>query len=937
MGKRLIARLALVCATIAVVASQCLAGSYQGVTGIPFVGASDDRGIAVNSNPSSPYYGYVYGVNQTKHNISIWSPNSGGAGATAYTDTGNTIGYSSLPASTLLINAFVGSDGTVWVVDYNARAIVTGPPNGGNFTVQFQPTNKPRGIFVRGALGAEGTRVYVAEYGAGNKCEIWQYHAGAWSQLTDLGTLGLTNPSAVTVDAAGNSYWMAFATSPAATPKTLIAKVKETPGSPPTFAADPSFTFTKPAFLGDSWTPGGITYVNDPSDTANPEYIYVGAYAVTSCLRIDLNGTPIDGYGNIAASSATIPWTSLNLSGPGGNQRVYVSSDDQRNSYVQVTYPGLTVQAYKVHLQGVPGVPSAAETSNDVYGQIRLKWTPPAAGMDNPTGYKIYRGTASGNETLYATTDSYPKWKDSTQGITPGGPFYYKVTSFNGAGESGFSNEVGPISVAASTAPAPGSLGVAVSYSEVNAADTVNNPGYTNAWATTGQFLADRSVAYAKVFDADTGMGPTVENDAIAGYKLLILALNRNMSSYTTQCIKDYVNYSHGTVFSDYYNSIADANGTRGTNFRLADVYRANALNIGAGGSPFDSDSTGVKYRYLQPVLGAPEASSLFAGLMGGADPFIGAQQWNTLTYLAGAYGDGTASEVGKWYNSDHLTQSQSDPNDVSLIVGYRDSSRTSVQSVYTGGNWWGQCTGNTSAGFGPGTFSADRLLENILSFLGVSVSTPPPSTTTAGSAKQKPDGYGVVLAGKVVSWVKTPGSGAVFYIEEPDRSSGIRVVNGPLVTEGDVISLTGMLQTPTGAAEREINAFEVLSTGTASVPNPLYVINKNVGGGAQGKQTGVTNALGLNNVGLLVTTAGKLTEFGADNFGNLFFRIDDGSNVMLGSQTVPGIKVIGLSPSANLGDYVSGTGEVGLELDGTTVVPVIRLRDTDIGTLLNP
>jgi len=73
----------------------------------------------------------------------------------------------------------------------------------------------------------------------------------------------------------------------------------------------------------------------------------------------------------------------------------------------------------------------------------------------------------------------------------------------NGAGQSAPTAVAGPIAPAASTAPAPGSLNVALSYSEQNAADTVNNPGYARAWGAARQFLDDRAVGYTVVRDSD--------------------------------------------------------------------------------------------------------------------------------------------------------------------------------------------------------------------------------------------------------------------------------------------------------------------------------------------------------------------------------------------------------------------------------------------------
>lgn len=74
-----------------------------------------------------------------------------------------------------------------------------------------------------------------------------------------------------------------------------------------------------------------------------------------------------------------------------------------------------------------------------------------------------------------------------------------------------------------------------------------------------------------------------------------------------------------------------------------------------------------------------------------------------------------------------------------------------------------------------------------------------------------------------------------------------------------------------------------------AEVPAPLAVNNKAIGGGALNQYTpGVENGVGLNNIGLLIKTWGRVT---AVDTVNQFFYIDDGSGLLDGSGNV-GVRV---------------------------------------------
>jgi hypothetical protein len=87
-----------------------------------------------------------------------------------------------------------------------------------------------------------------------------------------------------------------------------------------------------------------------------------------------------------------------------------------------------------------PGAPSlAAPTAGN--GLLHLHWAPPADDGGSPiTGYRIYRGTASGGEAPVATVGPVSSWDDAS--VTAGELYYYRVAAISSAGEGGLSNEV---------------------------------------------------------------------------------------------------------------------------------------------------------------------------------------------------------------------------------------------------------------------------------------------------------------------------------------------------------------------------------------------------------------------------------------------------------------------------------------------------------------
>ena len=115
-------------------------------------------------------------------------------------------------------------------------------------------------------------------------------------------------------------------------------------------------------------------------------------------------------------------------------------------------------------------------------------------------------------------------------------------------------------------------------------------------------------------------------------------------------------------------------------------------------------------------------------------------------------------------------------------------------------------------------------------------------------------------------------------YVESEDRSSGIRVEASASLGVGDKVYVSGTMATSSDG-ERYISTAAVTPLGSGSI-SPVSLTNRNLGGAdfnfsAGAGQRGVSGGFGLNNIGMLVRTTGKvmLVEDG-------YFYINDGSNV---------------------------------------------------------
>src|SRR4029450_11550623 len=103
----------------------------------------------------------------------------------------------------------------------------------------------------------------------------------------------------------------------------------------------------------------------------------------------------------------------------------------------------------------VPGAPTltfAAGASNPTH--VHLAWSAPSnTGGSTITGYRVYRSTSPGTETLLTSIGNVTAWDDNN--VSAGVTYYYQITALNSIGESARSNE-GSATATAGTGSAPG-------------------------------------------------------------------------------------------------------------------------------------------------------------------------------------------------------------------------------------------------------------------------------------------------------------------------------------------------------------------------------------------------------------------------------------------------------------------------------------------------
>jgi hypothetical protein len=156
-------------------------------------------------------------------------------------------------------------------------------------------------------------------------------------------------------------------------------------------------------------------------------------------------------------------------------------------------------------------------------------------------------------------------------------------------------------------------------------------------------------------------------------------------------------------------------------------------------------------------------------------------------------------------------------------------------------------------------------------------------------------------LRGKLVS----AGFAGGFYVQEPDGHYGLKVVSSASVNAGEQVEVCGVMKGSGAERYLDCTGNPVTKTPGPGGPYPVAVSVPTVGGIELNSNTpGVVGGIGPNNVGLLVTLFGKVTQ--RQTTPPRYFYLDDGSGLKDGA-TTGGIENVGIRVIADPASYAEG------------------------------
>ena len=177
---------------------------------------------------------------------------------------------------------------------------------------------------------------------------------------------------------------------------------------------------------------GGITNPTDTSTVTGTVPVTAAGSDANGIWKVDFQ---VDGGAKTTttASPFTYSWNTAGVAN--GSHTVTATIHDYADN-TRVSTITVNVLNGAATTPGAPTLGSATAGN----GTVALSWSAPASdGGSAVTGYKVYRSTSSGGETLLTTLGNQTSFTDT--GLANGTTYFYKVSAVNGVGEGGQSNE----------------------------------------------------------------------------------------------------------------------------------------------------------------------------------------------------------------------------------------------------------------------------------------------------------------------------------------------------------------------------------------------------------------------------------------------------------------------------------------------------------------
>ena len=209
-----------------------------------------------------------------------------------------------------------------------------------------------------------------------------------------------------------------------------------------------------------------------------------------------------------------------------------------------------------------------------------------------------------------------------------------------------------------------------------------------------------------------------------------------------------------------------------------------------------------------------------------------------------------------------------------------------------------------------------DELVSSAMTSEGVTIAQ---AVDSIAEVKALANNYPVYLSARTI----TANFSDRLYVEEDDRFSAICVEYASAVVPGLEAEVYGRLGLMDG--ERALKNCKVIAGSTGTVINPLFMLTGTLGGSAYNDLTpGIPGSLSLNNLGLLVTIVGTVTDAQTG-----YVYVDDGKTLDDGTTHV-GVRVdtsMLANPPAK-DKHVVVTGICTLYNTGSAYVRMVRPRD---------